>query len=88
MTEPPAEKMAIFWRVGMSAKRQLAVSVGGFWLCSGQLDHTKNQKIFPGVSGLVFLSLMSYLILGNVLCFARNTTAGVGLFVAYVLRDT
>jgi len=45
----------------MSAKRRLAVSVGGLWLCSGRLDQKKIKKN-PGASGLVFLSLTSGLV--------------------------
>ena len=43
---PPCGETAIFRRVGMSAQWRLAVSVGGFWLCS-----TK-KNLF--LSGLVF----------------------------------
>ena len=58
---PPCEKTAIFRRVGMSEQWRLAVSVGGFWLCSGRLDK-KNPKIKSGASGLAFLSVASHLI--------------------------
>ena len=68
-----------FRRVGMNARWRLAVSVGGFWLCSGRPDH-KNPFLFsPGASGLVvFLSLTSCTIFGTVLKSTRQQP-GFGL---------
>ena len=53
---PPCEKTVIFRRVGMSEQWRLAVSVGGFWLCSGRLDpwrldQKKQKKIRPVWAG-------------------------------------
>ena len=55
---PPCGKTAIFRRVGMSEQWRLAVSVGGFWLCSGRLNKTKTKS---GASGLAFLSMTSHI---------------------------
>jgi hypothetical protein len=41
---PAAERF--FRRVGMNARWRLAVSVGGFWLCSGRPDHKKIHFYF------------------------------------------
>ena len=77
---PPCEKTVIFRRVGMSEQWRLAVSVGGFWLCSGRLDpwrldQKKTKK--SGPSGLAFLSVTSHLFLGNALCWGASTKSGV-----------
>jgi len=60
----------------MSEQWRLAVSVGGFWLCSGRLDQKKIPKK-SGASGLAFLSVTSHLILGNALCWGASTKGGV-----------
>ena len=56
-------------RVGMKTQWRLAVSVGGFWLYSGRPDQ---KNLFPGASGLAFLSLASSPILGTELKSARQ----------------
>ena len=72
--EPPAAKrradFSACWDEREAAFGGLAVSVGGLWFCSGRLDK-KNQCVSSDVSGLFFLSLTSYLILGIVLKSAR-----------------
>ena len=73
---PPCGKTAIFRRVGMSEQWRLAVSVVGFWLCSGRLDQNKIPKNKSGASGLAFLSVTSHLILGNALCWGAATKGG------------
>ena len=67
---PSGHQTAICRRVGMSAKWELAVSVGDFCLCSSRLDQQKNHDFFWCV-WVGFLSLASYLIFfwNNVLCF-------------------
>ena len=46
----------------MSAQWRLAVSVGGFWLCSGRLDQKKSKKKSGAYPGLAFLSVTSGLV--------------------------
>ena len=59
----------------MSAKRRLAVSVGGLWLCSGRLDQKKIQ--------FFFLARLGWFSVADVTCdfwncaFLADTTAGV-----------
>jgi hypothetical protein len=60
----------------MSEQWRLAVSVVGFWLCSGRLDQNKIPKNKSGASGLAFLSVTSHLILGNALCWGASTKGG------------
>ena len=68
----------------MSAKWQLAVSVGGFWLCSGRLDPQK-QNLWCVWVDFSVADVISHF---GKCALLRNITAGVGLFVAYVTRET
>jgi len=50
----------------MNAQWRLAVSVGGFWLCSGRLDKkNSNFFFFSWHVGAGFLSLTSHVIFGT-----------------------
>ena len=75
-TDPPAEKMAIFRRVGIKAYGCFAVSVRASWLCFGRLDPKKIPDFFFWRVWAGFLPLTSHLILGTVLSWGAATKGG------------
>ena len=58
----------------MNAQWRLAVSVGGFWLCSGRLNKKKSPQKFSWHVGAGFLSLTSHVILGTFDSWVVSTT--------------